>query len=1518
MSEDRAQHADRGWGRFGLILWAVFLLLGGWGLAHLLTLTARTARASEAEPVPRQPLAEQSICGSITSDVTWAASTLYIANDCTVIIESGVTVTVEPGTAIKFRVGSSAFIVRGTLLAAGSAAAPIAITSFNDDAHGVPASGSSGSPAVGDWYGIYFEPGSTGSLEHVFVGYGGSGAWNDVGGWNKAHIWVRGAFSMQASQVQHGGRVGIYLEGAGLTPTLADVEVTGHSDGSSRAYAVYQSTINMQPSYANLTLSGNDRDQVIISFDTAISQDVTLGGAEFGFVCGYTLCLATVPNAVTLTVAPGTFLDFEPEYGITVAAGGALMAEGTPTQPITFTSRLAAQTSGQEWIGLWAQNGSTLRLNYCDISYATNTNFGKGGLEISTDDALVRNCKLHHNLMDGLYISSSNGGSISPILENVDITDNGSAGLYLDAWNGSAISVGVEGGSISRNGFSGVVGTTSGSAIYPTLRNVTISGNGIAAGSEEWRGRGISFEGNYSGIHPVLEDLTITDNLSAAITWYCDGSIMAHHITASGNGSDVLMLPGCTVYGRQWDLGDVGIPVQVTNNIVIPADSFLSILPGVELHFATDKRVLMEDRSALYALGSAERPVVLTGIDETPGAWMGIYAGYQDISLILSHCEIAYGGGANASANLHLSGSWGVDSAPVILQNCELHGSASRGLYSEWTFEQPPVVRYNSIHDNAMEGVANSNSTPLDARNNWWGNASGPYHATLNPGGLGETVGDQVLFDPWLEAPPEGSEVVSGMLLRTVSPTRVSPGQTSEYAIHALNLMTQTVQNGILVIQLPQIADYLDSTQGGIYWPERHQVFWKLGNLAPGAQKLVSARLRFDWGLPVGYTDGSLTLLAGDNYQPDVLNLDEYNAYEAALLSDTALLEQADFDALRAEYTSLEALYQQALASGYEYVETSQATYEDGDVVAQTILSRPDRLSVRILTQLDTQSLAYTMGGDQFTIHDATGGMTTTVSTGEREFWGSWLPEVGLLAGGQAPAACSTPRCIFNCMMKNIVESRIKDKIRDALIWSIFSGGLGTGVKVGLEVYDFSKALRQCERDCQKPESHCCKEGDAFWYPTGLKQQCRKMVCSTLGDWRTDYIEKCGFGERCVAGFNSTGGCKECEPELLLLERQVTVIPGVFQPCSPTALPGCRGLEITPAKDPNALYGPQGDLLPEQTLAYTITFENEGAGRAYGVYVINELPEVFDESTLDLHGKGNYLPLSREIFWYAGELGPKGDPDSQGVITYSVQLKSGLPSGTVVSNQAVVYFPSVPEETPTDAWVNTVAPLAAIPQDLAAAYRQALAILLAGREVSGLPLTFEIVEYPRGGRLQGAAPNLTYTPLENFTGVDDFAFQVSNGVSTSRPAQVRITVDPAGDSTSPQVRWVAPQNGQVEVPVGVEALYYDEAGPVYTPSIVAGFSEQLDETSVTSQTVTLEDGNGQPVDVSVAYDPGLYQIVIRLHQALAGQTTYTITFMSGITDLAGNALSGAPYTWSFTTALLPVSQHDVYLPLIQK
>lgn len=60
-------------------------------------------------------------------------------------------------------------------------------------------------------------------------------------------------------------------------------------------------------------------------------------------------------------------------------------------------------------------------------------------------------------------------------------------------------------------------------------------------------------------------------------------------------------------------------------------------------------------------------------------------------------------------------------------------------------------ARSNRIQDNLGFGAGAATRHPFDARGNFWGDATGPFHAVTNPAGTGNQVGDNVVFDPWLQ-----------------------------------------------------------------------------------------------------------------------------------------------------------------------------------------------------------------------------------------------------------------------------------------------------------------------------------------------------------------------------------------------------------------------------------------------------------------------------------------------------------------------------------------------------------------------------------------------------------------------------------------------------------------------------------------------------------------------------------------------------------------------------------------------
>ncbi|MBI1987006.1 MAG: tandem-95 repeat protein [Nitrospinae bacterium] len=75
-----------------------------------------------------------------------------------------------------------------------------------------------------------------------------------------------------------------------------------------------------------------------------------------------------------------------------------------------------------------------------------------------------------------------------------------------------------------------------------------------------------------------------------------------------------------------------------------------------------------------------------------------------------------------------------------------------------------------------------------------------------------------------------------------------------------------------------------------------------------------------------------------------------------------------------------------------------------------------------------------------------------------------------------------------------------------------------------------------------------------------------------------------------------------------------------------------------------------------------------------------------------------------------------------------------------------------------------------------------VAITLTGSDPDGDPLTFTVVTPPAQGTLTGKAPNLTYTPAENYNGSDSFTFKVNDGTVDSDTATVSLKITPVNDA----------------------------------------------------------------------------------------------------------------------------------------
>jgi hypothetical protein len=107
------------------------------------------------------------------------------------------------------------------------------------------------------------------------------------------------------------------------------------------------------------------------------------------------------------------------------------------------------------------------------------------------------------------------------------------------------------------------------------------------------------------------------------------------------------------------------------------------------------------------------------------------------------------------------------------------------------------------------------------------------------------------------------------------------------------------------------------------------------------------------------------------------------------------------------------------------------------------------------------------------------------------------------------------------------------------------------------------------------------------------------------------------------------------------------------------------------------------------------------------------------------------------------------------------------------------------------------------------------------------------------------------------------------------------------DRTAPTVTGVTPANGAT--------------GVARRTTVTASFSEAVDPTTLTTQSVTLvRAGTTVAIAATVTYDAATRTVTLRPSAALDPNAMYTATVSTAVKDVAGNALA-APRSWSFTT-----------------
>jgi hypothetical protein len=784
----------------------------------------------------------------------------------------------------------------------------------------------------------------------------------------------------------------------------------------------------------------------------------------------------------------------------------------------------------------------------------------------------------------------------------------------------------------------------------------------------------------------------------------------------------------------------------------------------------------------------------------------GLYVNDSQVAVVSSSIE------NNNDNGEHDSGVYVTGDSSVLIDDSTIHSNAAPGLLVEGdtalvrvtgssiinnqgdgvrTMGSASVIlggdagSGNSIHTNQGLGVnhsADSGGTP--ATYNWWGDASGPSHSS-NPGGSGEGISDRVFYDPWLEDPPEPPTVAQGLVWAAI-PNRTPAGATTNVGVYLNNNETETLNGTILVLKLPWQARYLYSTGGGQFWPHRNRVLWKLGDVAPGETFAAAVQIQLVWGIPRHDILQFDTMVVASNRENPAIDYQAHLEYEEIRVVSEVDLDQSEVDAILAADSELQALLARAESDGFEYFGNArQKALSDGaDQVELLLLDRANPGDMAAVRRVgDVRSIRHE-SSTGIAVYDLNGGSRFNYEDAEWEFWGDQAPgssTTGLASLASELQAALQPdndcpqmswgECLRNCLINQIPQKMVDIGRSQVASCRQCFGCTGHGC---LDI------CNQCARDLWEPHhnehfrncTQLCADSSSWNNPqcTEDREVCYAAPQDDSAIGRSEYrltiecddncryvtrpkVEYCRNG--CIRG-----GCRDTECD--------DGIPkwwwSVWRRHCLTALT---------AKDPNAMYGPLA-AAPGQTLAYQIECENVGEGTAFGVFIESKLPPELDDSTLQIGDGGAYFPGTRALVWEIGELGPKVTD----TVTFTVQVPASTVSGTLVTAQATVFFPSVPETTPTNPVVTIIEDTAAHSQQIETPRGVPVAFALTGSTHSGGPLSFDLVASPLNGTLSGAPPDLTYSPVEGFVGLDFMDFTATAGSNTSRPARVSIVVKP--------------------------------------------------------------------------------------------------------------------------------------------
>jgi YD repeat-containing protein len=645
---------------------------GEWGGVEVL---AGGTFTENANTVIRYALGQ--LTGTLAQSTT-LLSTMSYAVTGTLTVPNGITLTILPGAVVKMGGGAIIDAQPGsTVVANGTLAQPIYITSANDNSVGTQtSSGTSTSPAPGDWNSLIFD-GATVTLNHVQVQYGGGPVTSQaqagmIETTDNANVMITNSVLDNSFFV--GLQTG-YPNGGGDTTTVTNTVFYGIEDRAINAYS--NSTVHV----VNDTFDGNaagafNHGGTMDVSNSVISNSLSAQFGGIGLCCGGTFTNlayndvystnSAIPNYVSVGDPTGTngnisanpiYMngsqhDYRPTYGSPLIDAASAQS---PAYPATDAFGLARYNDPLVTVktGVPDANG-----NYPDIGAFEFVSTAPSNLDLTVSNVQGPSTAITGSTATLTWTVTNIGtGTVyGPWHDGVSIVSDPGANQQVaqagDVLEGQGVTLGP-GESYQATG--------------------TITVPGVTVGTHCWQihtnDRGEIFEGANENNNIVTSVDTVTTDMQQLVP---GSSAITGTFTATGQGNFVkvvttgstqaitvqLTLPAATQSSAQLFVGGGYIPTpqtfdvaslqfnSITPSVVIPAgpaQTYYVLLYGQQL----------QSVPATYTISAAYVPYSLTAVTPSTSA----NSGYATLQFT--------GGGFTSSSSFALLSSGGTTMSPT-------------------------------------------------------------------------------------------------------------------------------------------------------------------------------------------------------------------------------------------------------------------------------------------------------------------------------------------------------------------------------------------------------------------------------------------------------------------------------------------------------------------------------------------------------------------------------------------------------------------------------------------------------------------------------------------------------------------------------------------------------------------------------------------------------------------------------------------------------------------------------------